>query len=646
MVEAILVGNPNTGKTTLFNTLARANEHVGNWHGVTVEERAKTYQHKGKTIKLVDLPGIYSTSPLSFEEDVAIKYLNSHKQNLVINICDASNLQRNLYLTLCLIEMGLDVVLAVNQIDKRAIRKVDYALLEKRLGVKIVVLNAGNSKDCQKLNDEIINGKRSKAHLPHITSQNIEDIAVERYRFIDKVMDECASVQERVYGQSKIDKFLLNRFLALPIFVSILALVFYLTFFSLGKFLSDALNFLLESFVESPMLSWIANMSGQNSWIYGLFSEAIFGGVGAILTFLPQVGLLFFFLSLLEDSGYLARVAFVFDDILSKVGLSGKSVYTLLMGFGCSTSAVLTARNMEDKNSKIKTALLTPYMSCSAKFPIYSVLGGTFFGASNIWLILGLYLLGVVVAIAISLIFEKTCLKSKSQSFILEFPPYRMIGAKRVAKNLRDNIKLFLSRVGTMIVAMNIIVWVLSNFSASFVYVGGGEGVSILQTLGQIFAPVFVPLGFGNWAIVASLIAGLVAKEVILSSIMMFNGASSFMTLGAVASFASAGSLAAFLCFCLLYVPCLATISVLTKEIGAKWTAIGMAVQFVVAYVVAFVVYNLWNAIDIFGFAKIILPLLAICAIALSIAFVAKKIKEKKLCPYNKNCNKKCNKKM
>ncbi|MBQ8444514.1 MAG: ferrous iron transporter B, partial [Clostridia bacterium] len=357
------------------------------------------------------------------------------------------------------------------------------------------------------------------------------------------------------------------------------------------------------------------------------------------------------FLSILEDSGYLSRIAFLFDDVLSKVGLSGKAVYTLLMGFGCSTTAVLTARNMEDKNSKIKTALLTPYMSCSAKFPIYSVLGGAFFGANNIWVILGLYLLGVVVAVIISYIFEKTCLKSKAQSFILEFPSYRMMSMKRTGKLLWMNVKQFLSRVGSLIIAMNIIVWVLSNFTITFSYIGGKGGVSILETLGRILSPIFIPLGFGSWALVASLLAGLVAKEVIVSSIAMFNGvegegliANSILSLGAVASFASASSMLSFLVFCLLYVPCFATISVLSKEIGAKWTALSIVIEFAVAYIVSFVVYNVASACEIFGVARVLALLGTLITVIVATVVIFKHFK-KKGCPYGKMCKRNCNKK-
>lgn len=696
MINVNLIGNPNTGKTTLYNTLTSSNEHVGNWHGVTVEEKAKIYKYKDKQIKLVDLPGIYSLTPLSYEEEVATKYILKDNNTCIINICDASNLERNLYLTLGLMELGCPIILAVNQIDKRPISKINFSQLEKTLGVRVVYINAGSKKSCEKLNDAIIemiesNKRHIDYNLPYVKKlelnktnsylkRDVEDrtfyqiklleddeyvkdmlgikenfnqgerVAEERYNYIDKIMKECSSAKTRVYGQSKLDKIFLNRFLALPIFILFLAFAFYITFFTLGAWCSDGLSFLLNKFIGDPLINLLSNIFGEGSWIKSLVEVAIVGGVGSIVSFLPQVGLLFFFLSLLEDSGYLSRVAFVFDDILSKVGLSGKSVYTLLMGFGCSTTAVITARNMEDKNSKIKTGLLSPYMSCSAKFPIYAVLGGAFFGAKNIFVILGLYLLGVIVAILISFILEKTCLKSKEQSFILEFPPYRMISFKRTMKILWINIKAFITRVASLILAMNIIVWLLSNLTFTFKFVPNGQG-SMLEGLGRVLAPIFAPLGFNNWGLVSALLAGLVAKEVVVTSIAMFNGVSegnqlsnSLLSSSSVIFFANPCAVLSYLVFCLLYSPCLATTSVLSREIGKKWTFIGVVIQLVVAYITAFIIYTFALAFSHFGFMRVFITIIILIGILMSIIYVIKFVKRKK-CPYSKKCGKDCKKK-
>ena len=706
VIDVNLVGNPNTGKTTLFNTLTNAHEHVGNWHGVTVEEKTGRYRYQDHEINIVDLPGIYSLSPLSFEEKVATDYIFSHNNRIIINICDASNLQRNLYLTLSLMELGCPIILLVNQIDKKKICKIDFIGLGKALNIKVVYINAGE-KSCKKqvseaiigLTNDLKNGKKNNYNIPYLknilnenydklkeidekiakNTQNnlnlaqfykiklleddediknklevnenfdcIEEVASSRYNYIYDLMEKFSSKRSHVYGESSLDKILLNRFLALPIFLLILFVCFYLTFFSIGAWLSDGLGFLLDKFVSQPIIDFLIDRCGSGSWLVSLIEVALIGGVGSILTFLPQVALLFFFLSLLEDSGYLSRVAFVFEDILGKVGLSGKSVYTLLMGFGCSTTAVLTARNMEDKNSKIKIGLLTPYMSCSAKFPIYAVLGGAFFGASNIFVIVGLYLLGIVIAITLSYIYEKTFLKSKEQSFILEFPPYRMMSIKRTFSVLWQNVKLFMSRVGSLILAMNVIVWVLSNFTITFKFISS-DGVSMLETFGRLLAPLFVPLGFGSWGLVSALIAGIVAKEVVLSSIAMFNGVESHkmiqvsvLSSASAVYFASGSSAISFLVFCLLYLPCISTFSVLLKEIGAKWTFIGVLVEFVVAYLTTFVIYTVGRCFEVFGFWKVFLTILAVLIIVISVVVVVKNCKRGKTCPFKSVCKRKC----
>lgn len=669
-MKVCLVGNPNTGKTSLFNTLASAHEHVGNWHGVTVEEKVKSYKYRGQAIELVDLPGLYSLCPLSYEERVARDYILKEKNSLFISICDENNLNRNLYLTLCLMELGVNIILVVNQMDKKRSVKIDYDKFSKLLGLKIVALNACNKEDCKRLNDEILGVKEQKKYnLPYLEKlslpqhgttlyekiklfegdeltaenqgvspdfSNVGDVAKARFGYIDTILSSCTQSARKVYGKSKLDELLLNRFLAFPIFLGFIALAFYLTFFSVGEWLSSLTEIVLDKLLGSPLVSLSLKLFGEGAFT-NFVNQALVGGIGSVLTFLPQVALLFFFLSLLEDSGYLARVAFVFEDILGGIGLSGKSVYTLLMGFGCSTTAVLTARNMEDKNSKIKTALLSPYMSCSAKFPIYAVVGGAFFGANNLWVILGLYALGVIVAIALSLIYEKTILKSKKQSFILEFSPYRLMSAKRTLSLLWQNVKLFIARVGGLILLMNVITWTLANFAFPFKYVGN-DGVSMLETLGRILAPIFKPLGFGSWAIVSALIAGLVAKEVILSSLAMFNGVSGEM-LGAslllptsIVFFSSKASVLSFLVFTLLYFPCLASLAVLIKEVGRKWAIIGSVIEFCIAYIMAFVVYNIAK-LSLAQMGIVVLAVTLICAIVM----LLKKLKRGK-CPYGRDC--------
>lgn len=682
MKEILLVGNPNSGKTTLFNSLTRSNEHIGNWHGVTVENKEKSFSIDGEKYVLVDTPGIYSLCPLSFEEEVAVKTIFEKSDRKILNICDKNNLQRNLYLTLCLIEKGCDVVLAINEIDKKTIFNVDCKKLSKMLGIDVVLINAEKQIGLDKLKKSLqkkttapkpkylsaLHGnfvgydlvkayERDEKYFKNADFSSIENDSIQviselRYDFIDQILTTCAKRTSDVYGKSKFDKILLNKWLAFPVFLAIMSLIFYLTFFSLGSFLSDALQNLL-SLVTKPILSFL-KAKFASSWIYDLFDVAIFGGVATVLSFLPQVVLLFFFLSILEDSGYMSRIAFIFEDILGKIGLSGKSVYTLLMGFGCSTSAIMTCRNMDDKNAKTKTAILCPYMSCSAKIPIYTVIGGAFFGAKNLWCIIGLYFLGVVVALCISKILDTFVLKSKSQSFILEFPPYRVSSFKRIAKLLWKNIKTFLIKVGTVMISMNIIVWVLSSFSFKFEYVANAEGVSMLENIGRFLAPIFKPLGFGNWAIVASLLAGLVAKEVVVSSIAMFNGidasatkliSSSLLLESSVIFFATKASVISFLTFCLLYTPCIASVSMLLQEIGKKWTILSIIIQLLTAYLVTFVIYNVSFAFEIFGFFRVLFVLLAIVFVVAAVLILFKKFKNRTICAHCESCQKNCKRK-
>lgn len=699
MKEILLVGNPNAGKTTLFNSLTHSNEHVGNWHGVTVDNKNKSFKVDGEDFMLVDTPGIYSLCPLSFEEEVAVKTIFEKKNDKIINICDQNNLQRNLYLTLCLLENDCDVVVAVNEIDKKPIFKVDYKKLSNLLGIEVVSVNAEKKEHIDVLKRSL-QAKKKSIVLPYIKElkyfgdkkkdflnkfddymlikayerdekyftllgisnfdeifRNVPQNSIEiltklRYDYIDQLVKSCMQRTDKVYGKSKMDKILLNKWLAFPVFLLILSVIFYLTFFSLGEFLSSCLNQIL-SFVSIPILDFLKNTVGQ-SWIYDLFNVAIFGGIGTVVSFLPQVVLLFFFLSVLEDSGYMSRIAFIFEDILGRIGLSGKSVYTLLMGFGCSTTAIMTSRNMDDKNAKIKTAMICPYMSCSAKIPIYTVIGGAFFGAKNIFYIIGFYLLGVVVAILISKILDMTFLKSQKQTFILEFPPYRLSSLKRVGNILWKNVKIFLIKVGTVMVSMNILIWILSSFSFKFSYVPVDGGVSILESFGHFFEPLFVPLGFGNWAIVASLFAGLVAKEVVVSSIAMFNGidasatkliSQSILLSTSVVFFSSKSSVISFLTFCLLYTPCIASISMLLQEIGAKWTLISICIQLLSAYVISFVIYNICLAFEIFGFEKPFVFLVTMFIIIVSIILIIKKIRCEKCCHFCENCDGRCNSK-
>ena len=633
MEEVLLVGNPNTGKTTLFNLITKSDEKTGNWHGVTVEEKKKQYSFSGKDFLLVDLPGIYSLEYFSLEEKVAIDYLISHKKQKVVNICDVNNLERNLYLTLCLIECGFDVVLAINLTSKRKQRHLSCKKLSEKLGVSVVLVNAKSGEGKQKLLEEI--SKKREVCKSSKKNKSIEEEAEEKYEKISKILQECSEKTDQTYGKSKLDKFFLNRFFAPIIFFAIMGLIFYLTFFLIGKPISNFLNENL-ALLGRPVTNKLKVLFGENFWLVYLFEEAILGGIGTILSFLPQIILLFFFLSLLEESGYISRVAFVFDDLLSKVGLSGKSIYSLLLGFGCSGTAVMTTRNLENKKMRIKTSFAIPFLSCSARLPIFLAICGAVFQTKSVFVVIGLYALGLIVAVLVSFFMNKTILRNDENNFILEFPPYRMISIKKTFKVLWQNTKNFVIRVGSVLLALNVVVWIFSNFSLKFSFVKFG-GESILETFARMISPIFCPLGFSSWGLVVALLVGVVAKEGVLSVIMLFasgNLSDALFACGSDIYFSSISGIVSFLVFCLLYVPCLSTIAIMRKEIGGKWTAFSVCLQFLVAYVIAMVSFCVCKLVEIFSLAKVVCFLLFAVLFCCSF-FVIVRVIKKKNC---KNC--------
>ena len=453
--------------------------------------------------------------------------------------------------------------------------------------------------------------------LNEIDNNYLEEQMQEKYHFIDNVLKNINYNSQIVVGKSKLDKFILNKYLCIPIFLLIMTFVFYFTFFSVGAYLSNLLRWLIQDVIGNNVSTFLSE-NVKSIWLVNLVKEGIFGGVGTIVSFLPQIVLLFVFLALLEDSGYLSRLAFLVDDALKKVGLSGKSVYTLLMSFGCSTTACLTARNMNDKNAKVKTALLTPYMSCSAKLPVYVVIGGAFFGAGNVAIIMLLYILGIIIAIILSMFFEKTYLKSNAQTFILEFPSYRKVDFLHLYKITKINIKSFMLKIGSLLFGFSILVWFFENFTFSLKYVQSEDMKSMIQCVGEFIAPIFKPLGFGSWGTASALLTGIVAKEIIISSIAIFNNIntssvnfmqniSQSLTNPLNVVFFTPASALSFMVFCLLYCPCVGTISVLRKEVGKKWTVISVLLQFFIAYATSLIVYFVFKLTEIYGIFTVIL---------------------------------------
>lgn len=700
-MKHILCGNPNVGKTTFLNSLTGQNEHVGNWHGVTTDVIEKTYQLSNKQNSIIDLPGLYSLSCYSFEEEIARDYIFSNEYN-IINLVDCNNLARNLYLTLQLLELGKNIKVCLNfanELEKNK-TKIDTKILSNLLGTSVELFDAQNKSETEKLldnefynhskldylktlpigevekiigenfknfprlnknfvcikvmeNDEFIveKLKLSKNQLDRLKSYNLkEEIAKLRYDFIDLLVEKSVKKEKNIcYGYSKIDRILLNRFFAPIIFFGVIFLIFFLTFSSVGPVISDVLSGAISKFFNEPILELIKKIT-TCEFILSFFENGVLVVFSTLASFLPQIVLLFLFLSILEDTGYISRVAFTFDDIFSKVGLNGKSVFTLLMGFGCSTTACLTTRTLENKNSKIKATLLCGWTSCTAKIPLYSVILGAFFN-NNIFLIFFLYFLGIFVSILISVILDKTILKTKKSSFVMELAPFRCPKPKRIFKIIFTNIKDFLFRVTGTIFVFSIIIWFLQNLSTSFRFISKNSNeTSLLLFVGNLLAPIFSPLGFGTGGCVSALICGLVAKEVIVSSMAIINKVditqgnetlmNSFLNASSPICFSPISAFS-YLIFSLLYLPCIATIGVYAKEIGRKWTIFALIVQFAVAYLVTFIFYQLLIIFNGLNFLSILLSLIIFVLIIFSFVFVIKMIKKPKICAFCVN-KKKC----
>ena len=654
-----LAGNQNCGKTTLFNQLTGANQHVGNFPGVTVDR--KDGQIRGRTNTLVtDLPGIYSMSPYSSEEIVTRRFLLEGKPRGIINIVDATNIERNLYLTMQLLELDVPMVLALNMMDEvrengGSIRVND---LEAQLGIPVIPISAAKNEGIDELVDHALHvaqyqerpGRldfcdadahggavhrclhgimhliedharaagipvrfaasklaegdpliQEQLHLSDNEKEMVEHIIVQmeeergldraaaiadmRFRFIGKICDAAVvrPRESREHARSeRLDRVLTGKYTAIPAFIAIMGLVFFLTFNVIGSFLSDLLEAgigALTALVDSLMAS--AGISGV---VHSLVIDGIFGGVGSVLSFLPFIVTLFFFLSLLEDSGYMARVAFVMDKLLRKIGLSGRSIVPMLVGFGCTVPGVMATRTLPSERDRKMTVLLTPFMSCTAKLPIYAFFSAVFFPDHVAIVMIGLYVLGIVCGILMALLLRGTLFKGEPVPFVMELPNYRLPGAKNVAQLLWEKAKDFLQRAFTVIFVATIVIWFLQTFDAHLNVVSDSQQ-SLLALLAGLIAPIFAPLGFGDWRIGTALISGFMAKESVVSSLAILFGST-----GAMRAVLTPLSAAALLVFSLLYTPCVAAISSIKRELGGKW-AVGVVVtQCVIAWIAAFLV--------------------------------------------------------
>ncbi len=672
-VTLALVGNPNAGKTTLFNALTGAKEYVGNWPGVTVEKKERHLHAYGHDMTIVDLPGIYSLSTYSMEEIVARNFVIDEGPDAIINIIDATNLERNLYLTIQLMELEKPLVLALNMMDEVEQQgiSIDVRKLALELGVPVIPICArtGEGVDellqncatilsvaheqmhqgfCIEPDDlydedthaahhaigQIIGDAPKRAKLPDhwaeikllegdplvreklqltkdqsekldrvvaayagegVIGDNETKVADSRYRYITRVC--AAAVRRKAAGEKsasdRIDSLLTNKYLGIPIFLIIMGVIFMLTFDTLGGYLSDGVETLITSYVIPFSEGLLANLNAP-AWVVSLVNDGVITGVGGVLTFLPQIALLFFFLSLLEDSGYMSRTAFLMDRALKRFGLSGKSFIPMLMGFGCTVPATMSARTMENEDDRRMTILLLPFMSCSAKLPVYGMIASAFFEHSRGLVVLSLYALGIVVGIATGVLFRKTLFRKNHAAFVMELPPYRLPSMKNTLLHVGERVGHFIEKAGSIILVMSIVLWFLTRFDFTFAMTNHAE-LSILGRFGSFIAPVFKPLGFGYWETSVALLSGLVAKEAVVSSLSLFLG----VTGSAAISTALAGMLTpiaaySFLVFVLLYVPCLAAVATMRKELhSAKYTLFMVAYQILTAYLVALLVHTI-----------------------------------------------------
>ncbi len=658
-----LAGNQNCGKTTLFNQLTGSNQHVGNFPGVTVDQKSGAVRGQ-KDCTVVDLPGIYSIRPYTPEEIVTRDFILNQKPDGIINIVDATNIERNLYLTLQLMEMRIPMVLALNMMDEVSSGggTINVKAMSQALGIPVVPISAVKNEGVEELIRIAVHIARTRTYPAvydfcapgpvhrciHAVVHQIEDhaeaagipvrfaatklieddpdvrerleldqneleliehsvqemesecgmdrnaaLADMRYTFIESVCRDtvvkCRESRERRRSEA-IDRVVTNRIWALPIFFGIMLAIFYLTFNVIGAFLSDLLAAgidALTTVVDAGLTAY-----GLNPVVHSLVIDGVFAGVGSVLSFLPLIVVLFFFLSILEDTGYMARVAFVMDQLLRKIGLSGRSIVPMLIGFGCSVPAIMSTRTLASERDRRMTILLTPFMSCSAKIPIYVVFSAAFFPDHAGLVMIGLYLTGILVGILAAKVLGATAFRGNPVPFVMELPNYRFPSARSVGQLCWDKAKDFLTRAFTIIFVATILVWFLQTFDTRLNLVTDSAD-SLLATVGAVLAPLFAPLGFGDWRVSTALITGFIAKESVVSTLGILTGPGATVSAEALGALFTPAAAAGFLVFTLLYTPCVAAISAVKRELRSGWKAAGVALsQCVVAWAAAFLVYH------------------------------------------------------
>ncbi|MBR3521849.1 MAG: ferrous iron transport protein B [Prevotella sp.] len=657
-----LVGNQNCGKTTLFNQLTGANQHVGNFPGVTVDRKTGTIRGHLNS-EVTDLPGIYSLSPYTSEEVVSRNFLNQSHPHGIINIVDSTNMERNLYLTMQLMELNVPMVLALNMMDELTGNggTVKVNEMEQLLGMPVVPISASRNEGVEELIEHalhvakyqetpvrqdfclpdenggavhrclhaimhFIEDHAQRANIPlrfaatklvegdrlveeklqlteneresieHIVRQMEEErgldraaaIADMRYAFINRLCERTVvrpHVSKESLRSERIDKVLTGRWTALPVFIAVMAMIFWLTFDILGGtmqgWLEDAIAWFTD-LSDSAMRSW-----DVNDTVRSLIIDGVYAGCGTVASFVPIIVILFFFLSMMEDSGYMARIAFVMDKLLRRLGLSGRSIVPLLMGFGCSVPAIMSSRTLPSERDRRLTIMLTPFMSCTAKLPIYAFFCAAFFPGQAAWVMSGLYLLGILTGIIVALCLKRTAFKGEPVPFVMELPNYRMPGMKTTMLLLWEKTSDFLQRAFTVIFLATIVIWFLQTFSFRLDMVDD-SAQSILGQVASVVAPVFRPLGFDDWRLATSLVGGFLAKESVVSTITVLFGEGVVMT-----QILSIPSVISFLVFCLLYTPCVAAIATVKRELGGRDAVAVVVAQCIIAYIVAFIVYNI-----------------------------------------------------
>jgi ferrous iron transport protein B len=583
MINIALLGNPNVGKTTLFNSLTGSNQRVGNWAGVTVDKKEGHFNN----FNIVDLPGIYAMDTYSNEEKVSKEFLENGQVDLILNIIDASNIDRNLYLTMQLKQFKKPIILAVNMIDvaeKKGIH-IDYEKLGQLLNVVVIPIQASKEIGIEKVKTALSSINKNKIDNTDYSFSSEK----ETYAYIEDLLSKCTKTSKTSKNSKKhikenLDNIMLNPWFAYPIFFAIMALMFQVTFSWIGQPLSDLLDSLLNDSLVPIIEGWINNYS---PWFQSLILDGIVGGVGGILVLLPVILSLFACITILEDSGYMARVAFLMDKIMRKMGLSGKAFIPMIVGFGCSVPAIMSARTLESEKDRKLTALLVPLMSCNARLPVYSIFASVFFPKYVGLVVASLYFLGIILAFILGIIFKHLIFKNEEEPLLIELPEYKLPSLKNLFVQLYEKSKNFLIKAGTLIFAMSIILWFLSNFNFS-----GMTDVndSILASIGGFIAPIFKPLGFGNWQSSVSLLTGLIAKETVVSSMgVIFAGNLEVM----LPLHFTALSALSFVVFILLYTPCITAVGTMKKEFGTKITLFSITYQLILAWSISFLVFNI-----------------------------------------------------